>query len=580
MLKQTLLFLMLFTLKTCFSMEAQDQTYQEILEPITPTLDGMPYELQEMIFKEVLKQSVDNLRIPISGKDRLKKPKIDSASWDFECLYSRMIQNLRLINHKYDSLILNLGNYVPYFLYLKLRKLTFRQKFNVLLRFLESSQNSCLLIVSLLSFLDVTQLGPKLFNIKFQLLKDAFKKGIIRSAFIFYPYLSKNFSNACLLKLSHVNKIKPELLDLLILIRSNIPLLDNPLEYFENKLSKRETFSSLEDSCFKYIRYFNQSSEYAKGPLDLFDLDELFNYYIETNSRHSITLVKRLKEINLNNIRLNCMDSLMSAAFCNNLPLVVHHIEKGANKYFMMNGVNCIYWALLGNSKEVLDYLLPDIEIINSNWILYKQCWDWAVINCDASALQYLFTKLHQNLSSYEFNRILSNEALFIEDSNQVYLVNPRFNKLISFFDEPKLLFLINIGISLTRFDSSSSSNSEILNKLFAHNDNTELIDKTLKELKAINGIDIVSAKDVIRACDIAAKKMHKRKTRRARNAQAYQPLQINNESRNSSIKNKSSLLDFAKMIGYPIVIFGLIAYTVYCDKVTLPWENTENKAI
>lgn len=150
MFKKPLLFLMLLVLHDCLSMETQDQAYQED-QPISPTLDGLPEEIQEMIFKEVLKQSIDELKIPISGNDSLEEPQNRELLLDFVQRYSYIMHNLRLINRKYNDLILNLQDYVNYLLVLKLGKLTADQKFNALLCFIKL-RRSTFIIAALLSF--------------------------------------------------------------------------------------------------------------------------------------------------------------------------------------------------------------------------------------------------------------------------------------------------------------------------------------------------------------------------------------------------------------------------------------------
>lgn len=582
MIKKFLLFLMLLFSLNSFSMELQDQLSEKQNQFPSLTLDTIPEEIRQIILSlYVLKSSIDELPVPISGNDCLEEPKHnDIRLLDFIQRYAYLMKNLRLINKTINNSIINLQSYINYFLVLKLSKLTIDQKFNSLLSFIQSS-NSNFIAASLLSFLDLTKLKHDEIDKKFNLLKNALKRKIISCG----KFIPISYATTYTLIAPDIKKINHELLGLLIDIRSNIPLFDNSTAYFGAKLTKHggaQGLSSFEKKRYDYlISLQNQSIYSLKNSFDLFNLNSFFEYYIHLSQNYCIPILRELTKINFNGLTIDQISPLMMAAFNNDLSKVIHLIDQGHDKEAEIHNMTAIRWALLGKAKETLDYLLNN-EITNKNWIWCKNLWNWAIRNCDLDILHYLLNKLIKNLEPYEFNEVLSHEINLIRDE--------RWEKLIKCSDEEKLIFLLNCGTPLTKFDffAFSASNSKMMSKLYSQMNQIELLNKHFENLKAENGIDIVTASDIIEACDITDKEFLERQINQ--NQQTVVSPQNNNgedpdepifEDENDHLNNQKSkhnltTLDIVKRVGFSVAIFGVIGYLIFSDKI-LPFKDSNN---
>lgn len=590
MIKKFLLFLMLLVSLNSFSMELQDQLSEKQNQFPSLTLDTIPEEIRQIILSlYILKSSIDELPVPISGNDCLEEPQHnDIRLLDFIQRYAYLMKNLKLINKTINNSIINLQSYINYFLVLKLSKLTIDQKCNALLSFIEL-KNSNFIVAALLSFLDLTKLNPGQIDTKFNLLKNALKQKIILCG-KFKPRknsaIVSNKSANYVLEIPDVKKIDCELLNLLIEIRSSIPLVYNSTAYFGAKLTKHgsvKALSPFEKKCYKYLIGLQNKSIYSlKNSFDLFNLNNFFEYYIHLSPNYCIPILRELTKINFNNLTIGQISPLMMAAFNNDLSKVIHLIEHGHDKEAEIHNMTAIRWALLGKAKETLDYLLTNDKITNQAWVPYKHLWNWAIRNCDVDILEYLLEKLRKKSPSYELSEILSHKVNYIRDK--------KWEEPIKCSYEEKLIFLLNCGIPLTKFDFTSfaQSNSKMMCKLYIAIYKIESLNNNFEKLKAEKGIDIVTPEDIIEACDITDREILERQAKQTQKT-FVSPQNNNNEDpdehifedendhlNNQKSKHNLTTLDIVKRVGFSVAIFGVIGYLIFSDKI-LPFKDSNS---
>jgi len=459
------------------------------------TFDGMPNEITEIILMESLKSSIDELKLPISNTNHLEVQGNLDHLLSFAQHFLHIRETSLLINKRCNNLIPTF--YVKHLLILKLNKLTVDQKFNALLSFMKLKKSG-FVIAALLSFFDVSQLTLEEIFQKHTLLKDAFQQKIIGAARFGATY-ELNSMNTNILLINDIKKITPELLALLIEIRSLIPLFNDPDLYFQCKLIN-SALNRLEQEYYDHQMSVNKWK--IKRQFDLINFDELCKYHFITNPKknfhYNIPMLKQLAILSIPCTDNKYLTPLMNAAFNNNLEAVKKLIAEGSDPKALINDKGVVHWALLGSSHPVLEHLLPDEKIKqtdDSNWQELKSIWEWAIRNVDVPMLDYLLKKFRNNLDSYYLNLILTQRINLVR--------NKEWEKPIPYITEARTLFLINCGIPLQKFSFTkfADTQSKMITELQNQSHQLESVQSKLNGVKKFNKTDTVTSKDVMFAC-------------------------------------------------------------------------------